>query len=72
MAFVGRPNHWLVMAAFAVAFWITFRVMPAAPALPPARTLLADDEEVRDPALEVMLARFAGEARASGEARGIR
>jgi hypothetical protein len=72
MPFIRRPNHWLVMAAFAAAFWITFRVMAAPPAPPAPRLELADDGEVRDPALEVMLARFAGEGRTSGGAQDAR
>lgn len=63
MAFIRRPNYWLCLAAFAAAFWITFRVMAAPPAPPPPRVELADDEELVDPALEVLVARLASEAR---------
>lgn len=77
MAFIQRPNHWLCLAAFAAAFWVTLRVV-AAPAVPPnptnALTEVAQDgatevaedgalaAEVRDPALDRMISRFAREA----------
>jgi hypothetical protein len=69
MPFIRRPNHWLVTAVFAAAFWITFRVMAALPGPPPSQMELAGDEDVCDPALEVMIARLAGAARPNG-ARG--
>ena len=65
----NRPLNWLCVAAFAAAFWITLRVVAAAPP-PPANSsfepagmgeLLAPDE-IRDPALERMVARFAATA----------
>ena len=69
MSSVKKPHNWLCVAAFAAAFWITFRVM-AAPATPPApvhpiATGATAEEEVRDPVLDEMIARFANAARAS-------
>jgi len=64
MAFIRRPNYWLCLAAFAAAFWITLGVV-AAPVVPPhpSRDLVElNDDEPRDPALEQMIARFAGAA----------
>ena len=71
MAFIRRPNYWLCFAVCAAAFWITLRVTgaPAAVARPDADPTgdLAPDlsgvaAEIRDPALERMIARFAREA----------
>jgi hypothetical protein len=76
MAFIRRPNYWLCFLACAAAFWITLRVVatPAAAARPsPDSTanpadlseVAADEiaaDEIRDPALERMIARFAREA----------
>ena len=72
MPFIRRPNHWLVMAAFAAAFWVTFRVMAAAPEAHRPAAALTDGEDLRDPALEVMITRFAGAARTSGDAQEAR
>lgn len=63
MPFIRRPTHWLVTGAFAAAFWLTLRVMAASPVPAPVQLELAGAEDVRDPALEVMIARFAAEAR---------
>jgi hypothetical protein len=65
MAFIRRPKHWLVLAAFAAAFWVTFRVMAASP----APFNFAADGEIRDPALEAMITRLAAETTAQGRAR---
>jgi hypothetical protein len=72
MAFIRRPNYWLCLAACAAAFWITLRVMAAPvaaahPSLDPTADLAADPvgadvRELRDPALERMISRFAREA----------
>jgi hypothetical protein len=67
MAFIRRPNYWLCLAAFAAAFWVTLRVV-AAPAVSPHSTrdlVELTDDQPRDPALESMIARFAGEATGS-------
>jgi hypothetical protein len=72
MALIRRPSYWLYFAACAATFWITLRVM-AAPAAatrpdPDSTAVLAADlaevsaGEIRDPALEQMIARFAREA----------
>lgn len=70
MAFIRRPNYWLCLAAFAAAFWVTLRVV-AAPAAPLRPTADAVDvaTEVRDPALERMIARFAADEAASTATR---
>jgi hypothetical protein len=74
MTFIRRPNRWLCFAAFAAAFWITLRVVAAPETAKPTNALteveptsalteVADDaSEVRDPALERMISRFAREA----------
>jgi len=69
MPFIRRSNSWLVAAAFLAAFWITLRVMAAVPVPPAPLTEVAHDAEVADPALDVMIARFAGQATAQQRAR---
>lgn len=72
MSSIKRSHNWLCAAAFAAAFWVTLRVM-AATAPPPtgsskeltAAPSVVFADEVRDPVLEVMIARFASVARAS-------
>jgi hypothetical protein len=72
MTFIRRPNPWICLAAFAAGFWVTLRVV-AAPAVPqPTKALTkalaevaeegASAADVRDPALERMISRFAREA----------
>jgi hypothetical protein len=65
MSFIRTPRCWLCMAAFAAAFWITFRVMasPGTQADLAAQAALADN--VNDPVLGEMVSRFAATARIS-------
>jgi hypothetical protein len=68
MAFLKAPRNWLVAAAFAAAFWITFRVMAASAPVPMASPSATTDieaslGETRDPALEQMISDFASAAR---------
>jgi hypothetical protein len=65
MSSIKRPNNWLCVAAFAAAFWITLRVMAATPMPPPSETAAAEnvsDHEIRDPALDRLISRFANRA----------
>ena len=65
-----RPQKWLAVAAFAAAFWLTLRVV-AAPVPPPPQPSATPDssqessayEEIRDPALERLIADLAASAR---------
>ncbi|MBC8133051.1 MAG: hypothetical protein H7X95_08730 [Deltaproteobacteria bacterium] len=73
MSFIRRASkwNWLFIAAFAAAFWITFRVMAAAPPppAPPSEPMAREDwsprDEIRDPALERMIAHWAAAAAAA-------
>lgn len=64
---VKRPLNWLCVAAFAAAFWITFRVMAASVPLPGGADLEPTASEqasspavdVHDPALEIMISHWA-------------
>ena len=67
MSVKSNLRLWLLGPVFFAASWITFRVMAADPP-PAARASVvaaasADSVEVRDPALERMISRFATEAR---------
>ena len=61
MSSIKKPQGWLYLTAFAAAFWITFRVMAAAPVPVHGASVAAEvqDLEVRDPALEQMIGHFA-------------
>jgi hypothetical protein len=49
-----KPPFWFLFPVLGAALWIAFGVMAAEP---------PQSQEVRDPALERMIARFAGQAR---------
>lgn len=64
---------WLGLAAFAAAFWITLRVVAAAPPPPPvvvepgSAADVASFEEVRDPALERLIATMVSRSAAASQ-----